>query len=226
MKLIIASSKKWFKIDKKLYKQHEVMEITKSSELTKANIDNYCPNFIFFPHWSWAVPESIYLHNRCILFHTAPLPYGRGGSPIQNLILNGYTKAPVCALEMEAELDAGNILGKFDIDLNGKLSDIFTRMNMAINILIKEIITSYPKPSPQKGEVVKFKRLKEADNEIPKELSINQIFDRIRMLDDDEYPNAFMIKDNYKIEFFNAEKSGETLNCMAKISQLNKDNAN
>ena len=49
MKLIIASSKKWFKIDKKLYNQHEVMEITKSSELTKVNIDNFCPNFIFFP---------------------------------------------------------------------------------------------------------------------------------------------------------------------------------
>tara|TARA_A100001015_G_C14655379_1_gene580888 strand:- start:349 stop:519 length:171 start_codon:yes stop_codon:yes gene_type:complete len=53
---------------------------------------------------------------------------------------------------------------------------------MAINILIKEIITSYPKPSLQKHDVVEFKRLKEADNEIPKELSINQIFDRIRML--------------------------------------------
>ena len=39
------------------------------------------------------------------------------------------------------------------------------------------------------------------------------------MLDDDEYPNAFMIKNNYKIEFFNAEKSGETYgNCMAKVS--------
>ena len=79
---------------------------------------------------------------------------------------------------------------------------------------------------PQKGDVVEFKRLKQSDNEIPKELSINQIFDRIRMLDADEYPNAFMIKNNYKIEFFNAEKSGETLNCMAKISLLNKDKAN
>ena len=49
MKLIIASSKSWFKIDEKIYNQHEVMEITKSSELTKVNIDNFCPNFIFFP---------------------------------------------------------------------------------------------------------------------------------------------------------------------------------
>ena len=154
------------------------------------------------------------------------MPYGRGGTPIQNLILNGYTKAPVCALEMGAELDAGDILGKLDINLNGKLSDIFIRMNVAVNILIKKIITSYPKPLPQTGDVVEFKRLNQADNEIPKELSINQIFDRIRMLDDDEYPNAFMIKNNYKIEFINAEKSGETLNCTAKISLLNKDKAN
>lgn len=225
MRLVIASSKNWFKIDKSFYDQNDVMEINERSKLTKTNLDNFCPNFIFFPHWSWVVPENIYQSYRCILFHTAPLPYGRGGSPIQNLILNGYTKAPVCALEMGAELDAGDILGKVDIDLDGKLSDIFIKMNVAVNSLIKKIITSEPKSIPQTGHVVEFKRLNQADNEIPEGLSINEIFDRIRMLDHDEYPNAFLIKNNYKIDFITAKKCGDTIDCVANISLLKKDKA-
>ena len=48
-----------------------------------------------------------------IVFHTAPLPYGRGGSPIQNLIVRGHiSPAPVCALKMVSGLDEGPIYDK------------------------------------------------------------------------------------------------------------------
>ena len=70
------------------------------------------PDLVFFPHWHWIVPSEIHRTYQCILFHAAPLPYGRGGSPIQNLILNGFKEAPVCALKMTEGLDSGPIYTK------------------------------------------------------------------------------------------------------------------
>ena len=41
---------------------------------------------IFIPHWSFIIPKEIYQNFECILFHMTDLPFGRGGSPLQNLI--------------------------------------------------------------------------------------------------------------------------------------------
>lgn len=37
------------------------------------------------------------------------LPYGRGGSPVQNLILNGHKKTIISALNVTKDLDAGDV---------------------------------------------------------------------------------------------------------------------
>ncbi len=56
--------------------------------------DNFNPAFlkahqvnkIFIPHWSYIILPEIYLNYECIVFHMTDLPYGRGGSPLQNLL--------------------------------------------------------------------------------------------------------------------------------------------
>ena len=60
--------------------------IRKKSDLNMKNLKKINPKYIFFPHWSHKVPQIILDNFECVCFHTAPLPYGRGGSPIQNLI--------------------------------------------------------------------------------------------------------------------------------------------
>ena len=40
------------------------------------------------------------------------LPYGRGGSPLQNLIVRGWKETKVLALKVVEELDAGPIYYK------------------------------------------------------------------------------------------------------------------
>ena len=47
----------------------------------------FYPKYIFFPHWSKKVDTKIVNNYECVCFHETDLPYGRGGSPIQNLIL-------------------------------------------------------------------------------------------------------------------------------------------
>ena len=141
MRIVIASSKKWFKLEQEIKENNEVTFIENKDQLTFKKLANISPDFIFFPHWNWVVPEPVFKRFRCILFHTAPLPYGRGGSPIQNLIIRGFKEAPVCALKMGSVLDAGDIYAHYNISLKGSLTKIFERMNIVVNNLINQIST-------------------------------------------------------------------------------------
>ena len=60
------------------------------------------PDFIFFPHWSYKVDNEIIKNFKCICFHSTPLPYGRGGSPIQNMIIRGHKSTQVCAYKINS----------------------------------------------------------------------------------------------------------------------------
>ena len=65
---------------------------------------------IFFFHWNFIVPKSIYISCECINLHTSNLPDGKGGSPIQNQIVDDVIMTKVNALQIsEAGLDAGPI---------------------------------------------------------------------------------------------------------------------
>lgn len=77
------------------------------------------PRYIFFLHWSWKVPIEILSEYECIGFHMTDLPYGRGGSPLQNLILRGHTDTKLTAFHMTDEMDAGHIYLQEDLSLEG-----------------------------------------------------------------------------------------------------------
>ena len=83
--------------------------ITKPSKLSinklkKINIEN-----IYFIHWSKIVPSSIYKKYNCISFHMTDLPFGRGGSPLQNLILRKKKFTKISAFKMNNKIDGGPI---------------------------------------------------------------------------------------------------------------------
>ena len=80
------------------------------------------------------------------------MPFGRGGSPIQNLILRGYKHSPVCALKMTSGIDSGPIYMKRNLSLEGSLKEIFKELNLIINELIGELINNLPRPTPQMGK--------------------------------------------------------------------------
>lgn len=219
MRLIVCDSKGWFNLNSDIKKENQIKFITKKRELNLELLENFNPSYIFFIHWSWIVDPKIYSSYESILFHTAPLPYGRGGSPIQNLILKGFKSSPVCALKMTKELDSGPIYSKIKISLEGSLNTIFKRLNNAINDLIRKIITKKIIPTEQVGNPFLFKRLSEKDNEIPLNLNLEEIYDRIRMLDDDKYPNAYIKYGDNKIEFYDAKYKSNYLSVKCKITK-------
>jgi len=83
---------------------------------------------VFIPHWSSIIPASIYNNVECVVFHMTDLPFGRGGSPLQNLISRGISETKVTALQVNAEIDAGDVYLKKELNLTGSAQIIFERV--------------------------------------------------------------------------------------------------
>ena len=77
--------------------------------LTIELVEALQPRYIFFPHWSWLVGPEIMSRAECVCFHASDVPYGRGGSPVQNLIERGHDETRLSALRMVDALDAGPV---------------------------------------------------------------------------------------------------------------------
>ena len=219
-KILIACSKNWFLNSKhfiKFNKNKKIFIIKEKKKLNLKNLNKINPKFIFFPHWSYKVNKSILKMFDCICFHTAPLPYGRGGSPIQNLILKKFKTVPVCALKMTNDIDAGPIYLRENISLSGNLDEIFNRVSVKIIKMIKLLIKKKIKPKKQMGKIFNFKRLKKSNSKIRKNEKINEIYDKIRMLSSYGYPHAYLIKDNLKVYFTKPKFQKNIIYCEAKI---------
>lgn len=176
--------------------------ITSNLELTIERLEEINPRYIFFPHWSWIVPTEILERWECVCFHMADVPYGRGGSPLQNLIVRGHKNTKISALKMVSELDAGPVYEKLMLSLEGTAQDIFQRMAPLILDSAKNIANKEPIPQEQTGEVTLFKRRKLEESEIPLiSGNLEDIYDHIRMLDAETYPKAFIQHGDLRIEF-------------------------
>jgi methionyl-tRNA formyltransferase len=194
------------------------IRISQKSEFDLEKIDAIKPEIIFIPHWSYIIPESIFTNYTCIVFHMTDLPFGRGGSPLQNLISIGMEETKVSAIKVVKELDAGDVYLKMPLKLYGTAQEIFLRSVLVIEKMITEIINKSLQPQSQKGEVVEFKRRKKEDGNIMKLETIKDVYDYIRMLDCEGYPNAYLEIDNFRFEFSRASfKDEQTINADVRI---------
>ncbi|MBN2144540.1 MAG: methionyl-tRNA formyltransferase [Candidatus Aureabacteria bacterium] len=209
--VIIATIKSWnienAKKFKKQYLSHlNTILITHQNQLDASILHELNPSYIFFPHWSWIIPETIFKNHACVIFHMTDLPYGRGGSPLQNLIVRRIKKTKITALKAVRELDAGPVYMKKDLDLRGSATQIYKRASKIIfNKMIPEIIKKNPTPVTQKGKPVFFHRRKPYQSRIANLKTLDEIYDHIRMLDAEGYPKAYIENKKVKIYFENAK---------------------
>ncbi len=129
------------------------------------------------------------------------LPFGRGGSPLQNLISREIYETKISALRCVEELDAGPIYLKQPLALYGTAQEIYMRANAVIEDMIISIIKDKPKSQQQSGEPVVFKRRNERDGDIATLETLGQVNDFIRMLDAEGYPRAFLETEHLLFEF-------------------------
>lgn len=186
--------------------------ISDPAELTCENLTAVNPGFVFLPHWSHRIDADVYEQFECVIFHMTDLPYGRGGSPLQNLIVRGIYETCITAIRCVKEMDAGPVYLKKALSLHGSAEEIFLRAADVMEEMIVEIVEKLPEPSPQKGVPTVFRRRQPEDGNLSAVQSLVQAFDMIRMLDADGYPNAFLNMGDFKIEFSRALlKSGEVI---------------
>lgn len=165
------------------------------------------PRYVFFPHWSWKVPEEIIDRYECVCFHMTDLPFGKGGSPLQNLILRGHHNTVLTAFRMTNNFDDGPIYLKTTLSLEGRAEEIYMRAAELSYQMMEKIITDNPMPCSQVGEPVPFKRRTPAESHIPSlPTTTDSLYDFIRMLDAPTYPLAFIDWGDFRIQFHHAEK--------------------
>ncbi len=193
-------------------------------ELTLSWLDEVVPEYIFFLHWSEIVPEEILDAHECVCFHMTDVPYGRGGSPLQNLIMRGHRETKMTALRMVPELDAGPVYMKRVFSLEGSTAEeIFLRSSQLSADMIGEIIEERPEPVPQSGEATTFKRRTPSESRIPNRDSLQALHDFIRMLDAEGYPEAFIEHEGYRYKFRCSSLYDDRIEASVTITPIDTD---
>lgn len=122
------------------------------------------PQVVFFLNWSRKVPDSVLTSTTAVNFHCTDLrrSYGRGGHPIENLLMRGYTETVISAHVMTSEIDAGPVYGVSPpFSLAGTKHDIRERFIQPTADLMVQIVRGELQPKPQEGQPVLFQRLGE-----------------------------------------------------------------
>ena len=176
-------------------------------------IKTFQPDIILWYGWSWIIPASIVEQYDCICLHPSPLPRYRGGSPLQNQIINGERNSAVTIFKMSDGLDEGDIIRQTPMSLSGNIEDIFSRMTtLGFSATCDFLKNGYNLQPQDHSLATVFKRRKPADSEITLDEIQNQtreyIYNKIRMLTP-PYPNAFIKdKDGKRLYITSAHTDG------------------
>jgi len=210
MRYVLLSEKKWhLPIFENLAQRNneEWILIKDKVQFTQERIIEEQPVKIFIPHWSYIIPEEIFANFECVVFHMTDLPYGRGGSPLQNLIVRKHKETKISAVKIDEGIDTGGIYLKESLSLQGTAQEIFLRSSKIIQEMIIRIIEEAPVLKPQQGTPVVFKRRGRKDGDISELSSTGEVYDYIRMLDCEGYPNAFLETESLRFEFSSASNN-------------------
>ena len=175
---------------------HDFLIIRRKEDYDKQKIHNFKPDLVLFYGWSWKIQKEIYEKYKSIMLHPSDLPKFRGGTPIQNQIIEGILDTKVTLFLINEGYDAGNILIKGDLSLRGHMNEIFNRITKVGISLTKEVIEKDIVPFEQDhDQATYYKRRTPAQSEIFIEDLIHKssefLYNKIRMLED-PYPNAFI----------------------------------
>lgn len=223
--LLLLSSRPWNsamaeRLTRRLNRPVEIISVP--AQLKPEVVTDIDPQRIYVPHWSHLIPESIWARWPTVIFHMTDLPYGRGGSPLQNLIERGHSRTMLTALRCIAGLDTGDVYLKQQLDLHGSAEEIFLRADGLIEKMIERIEREQPIAMPQQGEPVVFSRRTAAQSNLSdcSEGELSSWYDKIRMLDAEGYPHAFLEAHGMRLELRRVSHRSDGLHADVRISPI------
>jgi methionyl-tRNA formyltransferase len=146
-----------------------------------------------------------------VFFHETPLPEGKGNSPIQWTVFNKRPNLTVTAFKATEGMDSGAILYQYNIPISSldTLEILDNKRNIGIKKCFSEILgelkQGYIVLRTQTGQDSISQRRTPEDSELePNEAFLN-LWDKIRVCDNNKFPAFFKLKGKkiiikYKVE--------------------------
>jgi methionyl-tRNA formyltransferase len=189
----------------KEFSSFQYLRISSKKDYNKQNIRDFNPDIILFYGWSWFIDNSMLNDYMCVMLHPSSLPLYRGGSPIQNQIINGEIISSVTLFVMNEDVDAGPILYQGEYSLLGELNEILDRISDIGYLLTRKMFIErkFIGEEQEHNKATFYKRRKKEESCISAEelrtKSAIYLYNKIRMLQE-PYPNAYILTaDNKKL---------------------------
>ena len=190
--------------------KHQFLILRSNEQYDEEAVNFFKPDLVLFYGWSWIISDKIINNFRCVMLHPSALPRYRGGSPIQNQIIDGVTESAVTLFLMTDKVDAGPILQQKIMSLSGTLDEVLDRICFTGIELTKLLLKDDFVPITQnEAEATYCKRREPSDSEVTlhelKTKPAKYLYDKIRMLQK-PYPRPYFTTcDGRKLVILGAE---------------------
>ena len=135
-----------------------------------------------------------------VFFHETPLPEGKGNSPIQWTVFNKRSNLTVTAFKATEGLDAGAILYQYNIQLSRSDTLEILDKKRSIGIkkcfgeILEELKQGYIVLRTQTGQDSISQRRTPEDSELELNETLLNLWDKIRVCDNNNFPAFFKLK--------------------------------
>ncbi len=203
MRYLFLAYRPWaLKIINKLKKKFvsKNINIISSKNIFYKNIKKFNKRntIIILVGWSDLLKNKIVDEFQCFGVHPSDLPSFRGGSPLQNQILNNIKKSKISLFKLNHKIDSGDVYLKTNLSLEGdNMSEIFKKLENRGYVLLIKFLKKYPKINPikTKAKISYFKRRTKNESKIAvndfEKKGLEHIYNKIRCLTY-PYPNAYL----------------------------------
>lgn len=140
-----------------------------------------------------------------LVVHESALPQGKGFAPVAWQILEGSHDIPICLIEASEAADSGDIWLKDSFSLTGNelYQEWRAKQGQATLALCSKFLRNYQGITPVKQHGVEsfYARRTPRDSELSIDKTLEQQFDLLRTVDNDNFPAFFHYRGKkYKLE--------------------------
>lgn len=158
---------------------------------------------VIFLGWGDLIPNEFIKKHRPLGVHPSDLPEYRGGSPLQNQIIDGVLTTKNTLFQISSELDAGDVILKVPLHLGGDcMSEVLRKVQLSTFHLICRYYDereSLKSKKQGKSSIGNCYRLKEEDRSVNirdvGNYTLKEIYDKARA-SSEPYPSFYLFDDN------------------------------
>lgn len=177
------------------FRDHDCRVIERAEDISAQD------DLVFALSFPRLIPAEILARPRHGVFvnHSSDLPRGRGWAPLQWSVLKGLIEVTVTLFKAVPEADAGPWAFKqsFPIERHDTLDSLYAKDREVSIALFRKLIEAVQSARltlhTQEGEPTHWPKRGPADSELDPSRSLSELWDHIRVCDNERYPAFFMI---------------------------------